>query len=253
MRPVDVTRVRVGVAGWSVPATRRRPEYAENSLLEQYARMFHAVEINSSFYRPHRLATYQRWSAAVPADFRFTVKVPRLITHEKRLVGCEEAILAFMSCVRGLGEKLGALLVQLPPGAVFNESAAREFFQLLIVQTSAAVVCEPRNPSWFAPQADRLFDVLRVTRVIADPVPQGCHPRADGNGRFAGDSRLAYVRLHGSPRMYYSEYSPAYLQELRSTLAARSVSRQVWCIFDNTAAGAAWDNALSLQELLSVQ
>jgi uncharacterized protein YecE (DUF72 family) len=244
MAGVDVSRIRVGVAGWSVPTALRRPEDAEKSLLEQYAALFRAVEINSSFYRPHRLATYQRWSASVPADFRFAVKVPRLITHEKRLIGCDEDIVAFMSCVRGLGDKLGALLVQLPPGAAFNASAASEFFQALRGQTSTSVVCEPRNPSWFAPGVDRLLDEFRISRVSADPVPQGCDLRVGDRGAHSG---IVYVRLHGSPRMYYSAYSPGYLEELRSTLAAQAVSRQVWCIFDNTASGAAWDNASSLQ------
>jgi uncharacterized protein YecE (DUF72 family) len=237
MASTNAGRVRVGVAGWSVPIALRRPECGKKTLLEQYAEIFRAVEINSSFYRPHRLATYQRWSASVPHDFRFAVKIPKLITHEMQLIGCEDPILAFMSCVRGLGAKLGALLVQLPPGAFFNPTAAHQFFQFLRGQTSVAIACEPRNLSWFEPKVDELFDELQVTRVTADPVPHGCDIRAAGNSGFV------YMRLHGSPRMYYSAYSPEYLDELRSTLAAQSVSQQVWCIFDNTASGAAWANA----------
>jgi uncharacterized protein YecE (DUF72 family) len=251
MTSVDVSSIRVGVAGWSVPPSLRRREDAGQSLLEQYAGLFRAVEINSSFYRPHKLATYQNWSASVPPDFRFAVKVPKLITHEQRLIGCDEAILAFMNGVRGLGDKLGALLVQLPPSAVFNASVAREFFQTLRGQTSAAIVCEARNPSWFAPGAAPLFAELLISRVSADPVPQGCDLRVADDGEVAANSGVVYVRLHGSPRMYYSVYSPEYLEDLRATLAAQSVSREVWCIFDNTAAGAAWDNARSLQGLIS--
>jgi uncharacterized protein YecE (DUF72 family) len=242
MASTDAGRVRVGVAGWSVPIALRRPQCGDKSLLEQYAEIFRAVEINSSFYRPHRLATYQRWSASVPDDFRFAVKCPKLITHEKQLIGCEDPILAFMSCVRGLGAKLGALLVQLPPGALFNLTAAHQFFKFLRGQTSIAIACEPRNFSWFEPEVDELFDELQVTRVNADPVPRGCEVRA------AGDSGCVYVRLHGSPRMYYSAYSPEYLEELRSTLTSQSKRQQVWCIFDNTASGAAWANAQSLSE-----
>lgn len=233
----------MGVAGWSVPKPLRRPECGDKTLLEQYAEIFRAVEINSSFYRRHRLATYERWSASVPDDFRFAVKIPRLITHEKHLVGCEDPIAAFMSDVCGLGGKLGALLVQLPPGALFEATAAHQFFRFLRGQTSVAIVCEARNPSWFEPEVDELYKELAVTRVYADPVPRGCEVRADGNSEFA------YMRLHGSPRMYYSAYSAEYLEELRSKLAAQSKCGQVWCIFDNTASGAAWADARLLQEL----
>ena len=213
---------------------------------ERYGALFDAVEINSSFYRPHRRLTYQRWSASVPNHFRFAVKVPRLITHERRLASCNDEIVAFTNSVQGLGDKLGALLVQLPPSGVFIETVSREFFRLLRQETSALIACEARHPSWFALVADRLLDEFHVTRVTADPMPRGCevHPSKNIGSR--------YLRLHGSPHIYYSPYAFDYLQQLSSVLERSNLIGETWCIFDNTAAGAAWSDAPTLQQLLGI-
>jgi uncharacterized protein YecE (DUF72 family) len=216
---------------------------SEKSLLEHYGALFNAVEINSSFYRPHRLSTYQRWSASVPEDFRFAVKVPRRMTHERRLVACDDEIVAFIRGVRGLGVNLGALLVQLPPGHVFEEIVARVFFQLLRIETTVLIACEPRNPSWFTTGATCLLDELQVTRVTADPAPPGCAFSPSDN------ARSTYLRLHGAPHTYYSPYSTNYLEGLSAGLTQSQEKGETWCIFDNTAAGAAWHDAQTLQRL----
>jgi len=88
---------------------------AGGSHLERYARRLNAAEINSSFHRPHRRKTYERWARCTPANFRFSVKVPKTMTHEARLASCGALLDRFVAEVTGLGDKLGALLVQLPP------------------------------------------------------------------------------------------------------------------------------------------
>ena len=107
--------VRIGCAGWSIPKEHgdRFPE--EGTHLARYAARFPAVEINSSFYKPHRPTTYARWAASVPADFRFSVKVPKVATHERRLVDADDVLDSFLAEATQLGDKLGPLLVQLPP------------------------------------------------------------------------------------------------------------------------------------------
>lgn len=75
----------IGTAGWSIPARHAQAVPAEGSQLQRYATALGGVEINSSFYRPHRPETYARWAASTPASFRFAVKCPRAITHEARL------------------------------------------------------------------------------------------------------------------------------------------------------------------------
>lgn len=110
-----LTTVRIGTAGWALPKALRDQLRASKSVLEQYAAVFDSVEINSSFYKPHRRSTYERWCASVPASFRFSVKLPRTITHELGLLRCHGETLAFVDSASGLENKLAVLLIQLPP------------------------------------------------------------------------------------------------------------------------------------------
>jgi uncharacterized protein YecE (DUF72 family) len=243
------TCVRIGIAGWSVPPRLRNAEMVGQSLLEQYADLFNAVEINSSFHRPHRLETYERWRRSVPESFRFAAKVPKLITHERRLGECRDAITEFLSAVSGLGDQLGALLLQLPPSLVFDKIVARDFFGALRERVSSPIACEARHASWFGSAVAELFQDFQITRVLADPAAAGCECSAGEAGQFG------YQRLHGSPRMYYSAYSSEYLQELATQIAASQLNRpgaERWYIFDNTAAGAAWSDAQLLQRRLAL-
>lgn len=239
----------VGGAGWSIPrehasqfaATVEDGDTA-GTHLTRYARRLPAVEINSSFYRSHRPATYARWAASVPAHFRFSVKMPRQITHIQRLRETEEMLTGFVGEAEALGEKLGSILVQLPPSLVFAEAAASGFFAAVRERFGGFIVCEPRHASWFHPDAEAVMQHYHVARVAADPVmpvPEAAEP-----GGWRG---ILYYRLHGSPQIYYSAYSEEYLAVMVQTLKqglAGVATEAVWCIFDNTAAGAATANAL---------
>jgi uncharacterized protein YecE (DUF72 family) len=219
---------------------------AEGSYLERYAARFPAVEINSSFYRQHRRTVYERWAAAVPPEFRFAVKVPRAITHDQALVASDVLLEVFLEEVVGLGARLGPLLVQLPPSLAFHEDHAEEFFATLRRLHGGPVGCEPRHESWFGPTTDRLLRRFRVARVAADParVPAAAEP--------GGDPALVYYRLHGSPRIYWSDYEPERIAALAERLrAAAATDVERWCIFDNTTLGAATGNALALARLLA--
>jgi uncharacterized protein YecE (DUF72 family) len=240
--------IRIGIAGWSVPAPYRASEPA-GSHLQQYARHFDCVEINSSFYKPHRPATYARWADSVPPHFRFSAKLPKLITHERRLVACEQPLQEFCASVAGLQEKLAVLLVQLPPSLVFDPGAVEATYSLLRASSSATIVCEPRHPSWFAPQIDRLFSALGITRVFADPPIAGL-PTDAALPPVTAAGQFSYLRLHGRPRVYYSSYSADYLADLAARLKPAAVGPGAWCIFDNTASAAAWPNAIELKERL---
>lgn len=235
-------RAFIGTAGWSIPREHADRFPADGSHLERYARVFNAVEINSSFYRPHRTATYERWAASVPEDFRFAVKAPKAITHEQRLENASDPLERFLAEARGLGAKLGPLLVQLPPSLAFSAHAA-QFFATLRDRFAGDVVCEPRHATWFTDEVDALLRDQRIGRVAADPAPV---PRAAMTG---GDPRLRYHRLHGSPRMYYSAYEPNVLDATARRLAADLAEGvSPWCIFDNTAAFAAMPDALATME-----
>ena len=228
----------IGTAGWNIPARHAAGFPRQSSHLERYAARLNAAEINSSFYRPHRRATYERWAAAVPAAFRFSVKLPRAITQDRRLRDCEDCLARFLDEVSGLGCKLGVLLAQLPPSLAYDADVAARFFQNLAGRTAAGIACEPRHASWFTPQADRALADLKIMRVAADP------PRAPTDGAPGGWTACAYWRLHGSPKIYYSEYEDSRLQAV-----AKQLRPGDWCIFDNTAAFAALGNARTLQTM----
>jgi len=231
--------VRIGCAGWSLPRDSW-PQFPDTGThLQRYAKRFNAVEINSSFYRPHQPATYERWAAAVPAGFRFSVKLPKTITHEKRLRDCAPLLRSFLAQACALGDRLGCLLVQLPPSLALDSRTASGFLETLRKQHPGPVALEPRHASWFAPTAEALLHSFEVGRVLADPV------LFEAGARPGGWPGLVYLRLHGSPRTYYSSYGNALLNQLATRLVLEAAAADmVWCIFDNTASGAATENAL---------
>jgi uncharacterized protein YecE (DUF72 family) len=235
----------IGTAGWSIPGTYRPRFGAGESALARYATRFGGVEINSSFHRPHRPETWARWAASVPAGFRFAVKLPKTISHERKLVACEALVSQFLAEVSGLGEKLAILLLQLPPRLAFDPAVAESFLAELASASAARLVCEPRHPSWFEEAPDALLRRLGIARVAADPaiLPAAAHP--------GGCLELAYWRLHGSPRTYRSSYDDGRLDDYAAALAeARRAGRTAWCIFDNTASSAATGDALALVDRL---
>lgn len=106
-----MAELRVGIAGWSIPAVLADRFPAEGTSLERYAAGFGCAEINSCFHRSHRPATYERWAQSVPDDFRFAAKLAKTITHKQKLVDSDDLLRGFIEEVGGLGEKLGVILV----------------------------------------------------------------------------------------------------------------------------------------------
>jgi uncharacterized protein YecE (DUF72 family) len=237
-------RVFIGTAGWSIPRAVAGHFGGDGTHLRRYARVLPCTEINSSFHRPHAAATYERWAASTPARFRFAVKIPRTITHDQELRATRSLLRRFLEESAGLGRKRGPVLVQLPPSLAFDRRVAARFFGLLRAHFDGIVVCEPRHPSWFAPAADALLVRHEVARVAADPPPA---PSADLPGGWGG---LTYYRLHGSPRKYWSPYDAGALDRLADALRRVPSRVDVWCVFDNTASGAALENAYELARLV---
>jgi uncharacterized protein YecE (DUF72 family) len=246
-------RLFIGTAGWTVPKQHGahftvNDDGVKRSHLEQYASRLCCVEINSSFHRSHRRSTWERWAATTPIDFRFAVKAPKAITHVAKLLDTGGALMEFFEAVGGLGDKLGPVLVQLPPKLCFDEGVAQEFFTTLRELYKGQVVLEPRHPSWFTGSVARLLRGFEIARAAADP-PKGSALAAVPGGW----SGLSYWRLHGSPRTYYSEYDEQWLQAFRERLRQVELGsevREAWVIFDNTAMGHATANAIRLNNML---
>lgn len=230
----------VGTAGWTIASSEKDHFPQEGSSLERYAARFAGVEINSSFHRPHRASTWQRWAESVPDGFRFSVKMPKTMSHQRKLVDCGELLGPFLEEVAALGDKLAVLLLQLPPKLAFDTALAADFLEQLSARTPVRIACEPRHPSWFEEEADALLDRLGVARVAADPsvVPAAATP-----GGWRG---FAYWRLHGSPVMYRSSYEDRLDAHAERIRAGTEQAQEVWCMFDNTASSAATGDALAL-------
>ena len=238
-------RYYIGTAGWSIPAASADRCAGEGTHLQRYAGVFRCAEINSSFHRPHAEAVYRRWARSAGPSFRFAVKVPRVITHDLKLRGTRRPLEQFLAQSAALGRKRGPLLVQLPPSLEFDRRVACAFFDLIRARVEDVIVCEPRHPTWFTPQAEATLTRFAIGRVAADPPPV---TGAEHPGGWPG---VVYYRLHGAPRKYWSAYDEGYISMLASVLRAVPASVPAWCIFDNTASGAALENAWQLQSAVS--
>jgi uncharacterized protein YecE (DUF72 family) len=237
---------KIGCAGWSIPSRYAAHFGPGDSALARYATRFEVAEINSSFYRPHQRTTYARWAATVPSEFRFSVKLPRTISHDSGLVGVGPLLDRFLDEVGGLGRTLGALLLQLPPSLALDTRRAGSFFRALRRRTPVPVVCEPRHASWFSAQAEALLQRHAISRAAVDPA------RVAAAALPGGAQGWRYWRWHGSPRMYYSDYPDAALANLAAHVVQHPGQAQApWVIFDNTAHGFAIANALRLKEIVT--
>lgn len=245
MRCGVMERLNIGTAGWGIPRQVASEFPTDGSALERYANRFPVAEINSSFHRPHRLATWARWRDSTPDRFRFSVKLPKTVTHERKLADFDEPLAHFMQQVESLGDKLAVLLVQLPPSLAFERDTGQRLFRALTLLSRAAVACEPRHPSWFTGEADALLTAHRVARVAADPAI------CDEARQPGGWRGLCYFRLHGSPRIYRSSYADRLAHYAALLEAEAAAGREVWCIFDNTASSAATSDALALSRALA--
>jgi len=242
-RTVDI---RIGTAGWSIPRAAAFRFASAGTHLQRYSRGLDCAEINSSFYRPHAASTYAKWRDSTPPDFRFSVKIPRAISHELRLREAQEPFGAFLAQTDGLGDKRGPLLLQLPPSLSFDRAVVSAFLDGVRRVHDGPIVCEPRHASWFSPHVTSLLEDYRISRVAADPPP------APDASTPAGWPEVVYLRLHGSPRTYWSRYDENAMAALAATVGRVSTAEQLWCVFDNTASGAAIENACELRELVSV-
>jgi uncharacterized protein YecE (DUF72 family) len=238
--------IRIGLAGWSEAVSRHRTSFPATfdpaaSALAKYATAFDFVEINASFYRQFRAETYAKWAEDVPENFRFSVKMHRLITHYTRLKNT--ALLdPFFESIAGLGEKLAAVLVQLPPSLIFDPSVARSFFDALRERHTGPIAYEPRHESWSQPEALALLSDHHVGLVRIDV------PAAEREA--GGDDAPIYIRLHGTPRRYYSSYGSDQLLQLAEFLRLNPLRRR-FVVFDNTASSAGVRNALELAKRLA--
>lgn len=165
--------------------------------------------------------------------FRFAVKIPKEITHERATKDIRQPFEIFLQDISALGGKRGPLLCQLPPSLRFDLESFDAAFDTMRTLDQGPIVIEVRHRSWASEQAIALLQRYSIDRVLADPAL--VWPASD----FRQSPR--YVRLHGKPKVYYSKYTDAEIDAFSKLLGPDS-----WCVFDNTASGAAIENALTM-------
>ncbi|GEN74643.1 DUF72 domain-containing protein [Chryseobacterium hagamense] len=218
------------------------PEDAKSKdYLNLYSQAFNCVEINSTFYRKPTAKTLQKWADETPDNFRFFIKIPKTISHEKRLEGCKAEIEEFSTHIQShLKEKLSGFLYQFPPS--FKNSRENVSLILNNLDFSQINVIEFRHESWWR---DEIFDLLRENQVIFSGVS---FPGNLPEEVIVSHADILYYRLHGKPVLYKSEYDGEFIRNLAEKI--RNFKHKSFIFFNNTWGTAAIKNSLFLKELL---
>lgn len=244
----------VGTSGWAYDWEAFYPdELAKKKRLSYYSRQFSTVEVNYSFYRLPQKATFERWAEETPKDFTFTLKLSRFITHVKRLKGVKTALRKFFSRAEALQEKMGAVLVQLPPNFHADTDRLTSFLEDAVEVAGDASFPKPprfafefRHGSWFsneetAAALKRAGAAMVFAHSRKYPYPEGEPVTAD----------FAYLRLHGPEKLFASAYRKAGLAPWAEKIRVWQRSgKDVYVYFNNDVHGYAHQDARSLLELL---
>ncbi len=238
--------LRIGTSGYQYDHWRGRfypPELAKKRWFDWYTRQFDTVEINNTFYRLPEGEVFACWRDAAPRGFRYAVKYSRFATHMKKLKDPEEPIERFTSRAARLGDTIGPVLVQLPPG--WGPDVGRLDAFLAAVPRRFRWVVELRDPRWVR---DDVFDTLArhgAALCIHDMLPG--HPRV-----LTAD--LVYLRFHGveADRAHYQgSYGDERLRAEAEWIAGqRALGRDVWAYFNNDDQAFAVGNALALRRFV---
>ena len=205
-----------------------------------YAQHFNALELNNSFYRFPELSNLQHWHDDSPKDFRFAVKVPREITHDKKFTDTQDLLNEFYNVLQnGLEEKLGPVLFQLPPSFDYTE----ERLKLLITQldTTFTNVIEFRNISWWR---DDVIETFRKKGITFCSVS---YPGLIDN--IIVNTPHPYYRFHGVPKLHNSPYEYGFLKNVVDAIETVQEVKAAYLFFNNTMSGAALENAKTVQQL----
>ena len=248
MIPVKTT-IYIGTSNIALPVSKTGfpSAFREKSRLHYYSSLFNSLEVNSSFSRIPLPSTLEKWVADVPADFRFTVKLWKEITHAPQLQFIRQDVNKFMDAVKSSGVKKGCLLVQFPGSTTYHYY--KQLVKLLKYIAAAdseqgwRLAVEFRSATWYTSKTYRLLDSLKACMVLHD-MPKSKPPEHHGKANFA------YYRYHGPNGDYRGSYPDEFLQEQAVNLIRlANEGKEVYAYFNNTM-GSAYDNAERLKTLL---
>lgn len=233
-----------GMSGVALPVPRSQypPGFQDKSRLQYYASMFNSVEVNSIFYKLPRSSTVANWRESVPADFRFTFKVSKTITHVKELNFKQEDVNAFVNTVAEIGEKKGCLLAQFPPSLKIERiNELQNLVEALGEATNDEwrIAMEFRNASWYEREVFDLLNEYNITLVIQD-IPASATPLSNVTGSFI------YLRFHGPEPRYRGDYSEETLKKYSALIKNWMTEEKTVFVYFNNTMGNAVNNLQTL-------
>ena len=239
-----MARPLIGVSGWQYPDFSERfyPDDLEKSeQLSFYGEHFPTVEINNTFYQLPSEKSIQRWRESVPEHFVFSIKASRYITHMKNLMEPEDTLPKFFERISQFGDHCGPILFQLPPHWGMDLDRLRTFIPEL--PDGYRYTFELRNQSWLN---EEVYAILRQNEIAY------CIYEINfRQSPILTTSDFVYIRLHGPGRAYNDPYDLDALGRWANRIQSWAADGlDVYCYFDNTHRGYAWENAQTLLSLI---
>jgi len=232
----------LGTSGWQYRDWRGPfypKELPQRGWLEHFAGQFATVEVNNAFYRLPERDTFARWREQTPADFVVAVKMSRYLTHIKRLRDPAEPVSRFLDRAQGLADRLGPVLLQLPP----TLRADPELLDAALSRfpRGIRVAVEPRHPSWWQPATRAVLERRGAALVWADRLGRPVAP-------LWRTSPWGYLRLHEGAAHPRPRYGPAALKSWLHRLAGEYdlATQDCYVYFNNDPGGAAVRDAAAL-------
>jgi len=215
---------------------------SQRKWFEFYSSQFNTLELNTTFYRFPKIEFLQKWYDTSPANFKFSVKAPRLITHYKQLNDCHDLLDDFYNTVQaGLKEKLGTILLQFPAKIIYSEEFLQRIIQNLDVSFNNVV--EFRNAEWWN---QHVLTTLSAYNISFSGISIKGLP-----DEIISNTAVIYYRFHGIPKLYYSQYPAQEIRNFSNELKEKAGSKTAYIFFNNTATLAAINNAHELQHFLA--
>ena len=206
---------------------------------EYYCNYFNTYELNATFYRFPTLKSLEAWYEKAPDGFLFSIKIPKTITHIKRMEDCKDDIEKFYLVAQtGLRDKLGCVLFQLPPSFTYSPERLKAI--LTAVNPKFTNVVEFRNESWWK---EDVMEIMNSKNISFCSVNYPKLPTA-----IIKTKQTGYVRMHGNPRQFYSEYTAEQVADLYNEVISKNFE-QVYIYFNNTASTAGIINALQAKRI----
>lgn len=208
---------------------------------EHYCKHFNTIELNTTFYRFPRPEALQSWHKRSPDEFKFSVKAPRLITHYKHFIDCENMLGDFYASVyEGLSDKLGCVLFQLPSRLIYSDELLERIMNIL--DPSFDNVIEFRDESWWT---DKVYTQLKKQKISFCGIS---HPKLAHT--VIKNHSILYYRFHGAPVLYKSEYAQEFIEQITDEIKASGRFKEAYIYFNNTWGTGAIANTSHMLEYL---